>query len=306
MALDYTKKYTNKIAIVGKFNLIHDEEYIAQSFEDLGCTVRRISQSLDWNDIANALVAFKPDLLLFSKWNWHPNLDKILQKLRREDTKIASWVFDLYFGYHREYQVRNAKFFNGVDMVFSTDGGHNGEWARYGIKHTLLRQGIYHKECFIVPEEEKEHDVIFIGSDNPVFPERKELMELISYKYKNFKWYGKKDTCEVRSTDLNDLFAKTKVVIGDSYPSQNYWSNRVVETLGRGGFLIHRDVAGIKKEYPDLVTYNGTPQDLLKKIDYYLCNDSQRKKIIKKNFDIVKNNYTSIHRCEEILKWLNQ
>lgn len=90
-------------------------------------------------------------------------------------------------------------------------------------------------------------------------------------------------------------------MIGDSVYSPNYWSNRVVETLGRGGFLIHREVEGLSKEYPDLVTYEkDNYEDLKNKIKFYLLNYDKRYEIIQKNFDWVKNNYTIEHKIKEL------
>ena len=132
-----------------------------------------------------------------------------------------------------------------------------------------------------------------------------ERLEQLAKMY-NFKWFGRKNTDELRGENLNEIYAKTKIVVGDSVYSPYYWSNRVVETLGRGGFLIHRDVPGIKEEYPDLVTYDGTMEDLLKKIDYYLSHEEERQEIIRKNFEHVRDHYTMDKKCEELITWLNQ
>jgi spore maturation protein CgeB len=121
----------------------------------------------------------------------------------------------------------------------------------------------------------------------------------------NLTWIGKNDANEMRGTALNYLYAKTKVVVGDSVISPNYWSNRVVETLGRGGFLIHKEVEGIKEEYPYLVTYTDYG-DLKAKITYYLAHDDERMEIIKKNYEWVLNNYTCDKKCAELIKLYEQ
>jgi spore maturation protein CgeB len=146
----------------------------------------------------------------------------------------------------------------------------------------------------------KEYDLVFIGSDNPSNKERNAILSSLEKDF-NITWFGKKDTNEIRSTKLNELFSKTKIVVGDSVYSPHYWSNRIVETLGRGGFLIHKDVEGLKEEYPHLITYTDY-EDLKSKITYYLEHDIAREEIVKKNFEWVRDNYTCDKKCAEVVK----
>lgn len=244
----------------------------------------------------------RPNIVLFAKYNWKQELDETFETLRRGGTKLVCWMFDLYFGYQREWQVKNFKMFK-ADYVFSTDGGHRDKWKEYGVNHYCVRQGIIPSECYIAKTNRPpEYDVVFVGSNNPLFPERKRINDEIAKDFK-FKWFGSFNSNEVRGIALNELYANTKVVIGDSFYSPHYWSNRVVETLGRGGFLIHQEVEGIKEEYPYLVTYKrGDIEDLKAKIRYYIEHDDERRQIIQKNLDWVKENYTVTKKVEEILK----
>lgn len=283
------------IAFVGKFQNLHDEEYIARSFEMLGHQVTRISQALSPPNIEEMIASKDHDIVLFTKWNYHNYLERILS----EHTTVC-WVFDLFFDYVREKYVPNLNYFR-ADYVFSTDGGHEEKWKKYGINHKCIRQGIYREECYLSTVDNYEYEVVFVGSQNIHFTKRNKLMEKLEDRY-NFHWFGRNNTEEIRGKDLNDLYAETKVVVGDSVYSPHYWSNRVVETLGRGGFLIHQDVPGLKEEYPYLVTYErGNQQDLFDKIDYYLENDAERKEIVLKNFKWVRDNYTMEKKCAKLL-----
>ena len=290
-----------RITIIGKFKRLHDEEYIARSFESLGHEVQRIEQGHNWTTIAAEMNKFRPEVLLYSKWECPRELRSTLVTL---NPKKVSWIFDLYFNYPREWQVDTRWFFKASDVVFSTDGRHGPQWTQKGIKHFCVRQGIYKPECWYRIDEPK-YDVVFVGCDNPLYKERRVTMEKLAEKY-NFEWFGRRDTNEMRGEQLNELYAKSKIIVGDSVYSPYYWSNRVVETLGRGGFLIHRDVPGLKEEYPDLVTYDGTFEDLTKKIDYYLEHEDERREIIRKNFEHVRDHYTMDKKCNELITWLNQ
>jgi hypothetical protein len=294
-----------KIFFIGKFVKMYDEEYIARSFEFLGHEVLRCEQSTQPNDIGNAIDKFKPDIVLYTKWERPPVLDKLFEIHQRRGMTTVCWLFDLYWGYPREYQIQTKKFFKS-DFVFTTDGGHDLEWKMANVNHRTVRQGIYKNECYMLPVDNYVNNVVFVGSENPMYQERTNTILLLQELFTKFKWVGRHDTDETRSTSLNELYAETKIVVGDSYPSPRYWSNRVVETLGRGGFLIHRDVEGIKKEYPHLVTYNGTIGDLKNKIKYYLEHDKEREEIRQMNFQWVKDRYTMDKKCEELINHVNQ
>lgn len=286
------------IAFIGKFSNLHDEEYIARSFEMLGHQVKRIPQNTSVQDTEQVLLSSKPDILLYCKWEQSKELDKTIDALKRAGMKTVCWVFDIYFGYTRENFLKTKSYFKS-DYVFTTDGGHDQEFRELGINHKCLRQGIYAEECKLLPFQPIEHEIVFVGSDNPIYPERSNLVKELGAH-----WVGKRDTNEARGMALNELYASTRVVIGDSWYSPHYWSNRIVETLGRGGFLIHRDVPGLKEEYPDLVTYDGTIEDLKKKIEFYKKNEYGRREVIHRNFEWVKNNYTMDKKCKELCEYI--
>ena len=183
--------------------------------------------------------------------------------------------------------------------MFTSDGGHEERWKEVGIDHKCIRQGIHEPECYR-EDAEKEYDVVFVGTFNMNNKERNDMLDKIDKDF-DFHWFGKDNQDEVRGPKLNRLYGKTKVVVGDSVYTPNYWSNRVVETLGRGGFLIHQDVPGLKEAFPYLVTYErGNYDDLKTKIGHYLQNPKEREEIINKNLEWVKNNHTCKHRCQEL------
>ena len=86
----------------------------------------------------------------------------------------------------------------------------------------------------------------------------------------------------IRNHDLNRLYASVKVCVGDSlcpgFNHPRYWSDRLPETIGRGGFIIHPRIEGIEEEYGGRVELFGfNDWDTLKlKIDYYLASEDER------------------------------
>lgn len=289
-----------RIAIIGKFKLLHDEEYIARSFESLGHEVLRVNERLLTHQICGSIDDFNPDIVIWTKLMV---TEAHLVRQHMEKYTSVCWVFDLYWGYEREYRLTTHPAFT-ADYVFTTDGGNQDRFEQAGINHRCVRQGIYKEEAILYPRTPSDK-VIFVGSDNALHPGRFKQNSFVDGRF-NYKRYGHRDTNEVRGLDLNKLFAESAVVIGDSVYSPHYWSNRVVETLGRGGFLIHQEVEGLKEEYPHLVTYErGNFEDLADKITYYLNHEDERVDIIQKNFEWVRDNYTMDKKCQELLNYIS-
>lgn len=292
-----------KIAIIGRFQKMYDEEYIARSFEALGHTILRLPDNYGLRPIVARIKEFKPNLVMFTKLEVPEDGLLFIKTMREMGIKTVCWLFDLYWGYPREHRIRSQACFR-ADRVFTTDGGHQDKWEGIGINHQVVRQGIYKEECFL-EKLDNPHGVVFVGSENPIYPKRFKTIDFIKKSYPDFRWYGRKLTDEMRGTNLNKLYATAKIVVGDSVYSPYYWSNRVVETLGRGGFLIHQDVPGLKEQYPNLVTYEkDNLVELRKKIDYYLSHETERLEIIQKNFEHVEKKYTMEKKCSELLNKL--
>jgi hypothetical protein len=106
----------------------------------------------------------------------------------------------------------------------------------------------------------------------------------------------------IRGHELNDVYASAKVVVGDCIFAGTpfYWSDRVAETIGRRGFLIHPYVQGL--EYLQIPKYK--PQDLndLKElIDLWLPVDEERQNVLSQAVSVIQKKDTWTIRMQEIL-----
>jgi spore maturation protein CgeB len=115
----------------------------------------------------------------------------------------------------------------------------------------------------------------------------------------------------VRGEALNRLYADSKIVIGDTLNlpgNEYYWSDRVYETLGRGGFLIHPYIKGLTEEFTDkehLVFYEyGNFDQLAELIEYYLRGNHQeeRERIRQNGHQLVKDHCTYTQRLNQVLE----
>lgn len=157
------------------------------------------------------------------------------------------------------------------------------------------------------------YPVVFVGSKgyHPEFPYRLRLLLWLERTYgEEFTQFGGGGVGNVRGHDLNRVYASTKVVVGDTlclgfdYP--DYFSDRVFETTGRGGFIIHPRIRGIERcfvEDEEIVLYTyGDFDELQEKIDYYLEHDEERERIRLAGHERTKRDHTYTERWTTILE----
>lgn len=299
------------IIYFGDFKRPYDTElYIAKALKELGyeviCKQEDMMLITDIENLMKDIRAVNPILVLFSKGKPMGKSFEFIEQMKKEGFNTACWLFDLYFDLpiDRGAGLRSKIAPFNCETIFSTDGGHDKEFAETGIKKITLRQGIYEPEA-ILYDRKKTHDIIFVGND--VFKTRVKLLKALEGHYgSQFERFGHVPGKQVRNLPLNELYASTKIVVGDSQPSPKYWSNRIYETLGRGGFLLHPKVEGLDDEFIDGVHYVSYDRDdmngLIEKIDYYLKHDDEREKIRRAGFEYCKAHYTYKDRCKELMK----
>lgn len=291
-----------KILYIARFNNLWNQEQIAQSFEYLGHKVVRVEDTTPIPEIIGDIEREMPDLVLWAKLSVRGDPTPIFKRLKELSIPSSSWTFDLYFGYYREEDIPHYNFLK-ADYVFTTDGGNDNNWKEKCINHKTVRQGIFHKEAFM-EESKKDVDILFVGRENPYYSYRQKMLKAVSEKY-DLMWIGRYNTNEIRGIKLNSLYGRSKIVIGDSVYSPHYWSNRLYETIGRGGFTIFPNIEGIEQEFENgkhfILYENGNIDDLLEKIEYYLKHDEEREKIRKQGFEFCKENYPYYKRCKQLL-----
>ncbi len=299
----------NKVLYLGNFFADYlTETHMANSLEELGIEVVRINEK-NCNEKKVRESAEGCDTVFYQRTFGMPfDFTKL-------GIRSVSYTLDLYFGLSREVGISGNPFWK-ADYVFTVDGGHEETFEKRGIKHHYLPAGVYGKECTVGTfREEFACDVAFVGTYHYLkeWPYRRQLIDYLEKTYgSRFKLFGdvisNKDPghkVKVFSNDLNDVYASAKVVVCDSINSPHYWSNRIYETLGRGGFAIHPKIEGLDKEFQygvHFVPYDyGDFEGLRQKIDYYLAHDAEREKIRKQGQEYVKNHKTFVQRAQQMI-----
>jgi len=302
-----------RIGYIGNFGVsFSTESHIAATLEEMGNKVTRLQENqVTAEEVQRRLGEF--EMILWTKTgDWFKgDAMEMLRLARGRGIPTVGFHLDLFAPIARNGEAATPPW-GRMDYVFTADGGSDEFWKRLGIRHVWSPPGVYGAECYMANVPIR-RDVLFVGQYryHPEWKYRPELIDWLKGTYgERFHHFGHSHETTVRGHDLNRLYASSKVVVGDSlclnFDHPYYWSDRVPETLGRGGFLIMPEIEGLRDWFTEdeLVTYRfGDFDGLKEKIDYYLTHDKEREKIRKAGHEAVKRHSTYHHRMEAML-WM--
>lgn len=309
-----------RIAFYGNFSVSYSSEtHHAASLEALGHEVVRL-QEPKCGATQIVAEASRSDMFVWIHTHgWDtPGMNQALKRIKTAGVPVVAYHLDLYMGLRRWKQYERDPYLREIDHFFTVDR-LMADWLNENTAVTghYLPAAVFGPECYLAETDHPQgNDVIFVGSKgyHPEWPYRPKLIDWLrdTYGPRFTHVGGDGDTGTVRGHDLNRIYASSKVVVGDTlclnfdYP--DYWSDRVYETLGRGGFLIHPCIKGMERTFKherDLVFYEYGDFDALQyQIDKYLDDpDWQpiRERIRRNGHELVKGSETYAHRWQTIL-----
>lgn len=306
-----------KFVLYGNFSVDYcSEVHHAKSLEALGHEVIRLQETTITTEQVLA-EALKSDGLIWIHSHGFINkgmsMGLVLDKLREADIPSIAYHLDLYMGIERWKEYETSPYMH-VDWFFTVDKLMADYFNRNTtVKGRYLQAGVFDKECVMYEPEPVDYDVIFVGSKgyHHEWQWRPQLINWLQETYGSRFLHvgGDGATGTVRGVELNHIYANAKVAVGDSlclnfnYPY--YWSDRVYETLGRGGFMIHPYILGIEKQFVDgahIKYFTFGNFDLLKSmIDYYIENTEERERIRLGGHKLVSEHYTYKNRWQQII-----
>jgi Glycosyl transferases group 1 len=313
-------KKIKTIAFLGNFGVDYcSEVHYKKTLEAMGYKVIPLQESkATYIDITRVLP--ESDMFFWVHthgWNT-PKIEEALKVCR--DLKIPSvgYHLDLWLGIQREKDLETDPYWK-IDYFFSVDQlmvdllNSKPEMP----KAFFLPAGVFGPECYLGEKKEQyAHDVIFVGSRgyHPEWPYRAELITWLEATYgSRFAQYGGGGRGTIRGEELNNLYASAKVVVGDTlckgflYPE--YLSDRIFETTGRGGFLIHPFISGMERHFclvgdsKEVVPYEFNNFENLKySIDYYIQNNDEREAIRLRGHERTKKDHTYTSRLKYLIE----
>lgn len=270
------------IAYIGNFQPQHStENHVAETLRRMGHHVHQFQEDdpATWRIGAMpGSMPTGPHLVLWTRTgSLTPPPDvsqRLLDELARVGCPSAGFHLDRWWGLNREGQVHESPFFR-CDLVATADGGHDQQWLDAGVNHMWLPPAVAEFECgWGSYRPNMASQVAFVGSwqhYHDEWPWRRRLVRLLEQRYglRGFRAWPQPGHEAVRGAALRDLYASSTVVVGDSClagDATRYWSDRIPETLGRGGLLVHPSVTGLDLWYEPVETDelgHHTPGDLV-------------------------------------------
>lgn len=251
----HQERRPRRIAYIGNFQPPHStENHVAETLRRMGHDVLPLQEDSrpTWDPTPTDV-----DLVM---WTRTGSLTPpaavataMLERCRQAGVPTVGFHLDRWWGLSRESLVYESPFFQ-CDLVCTADGGHDEDWRGAGVEHLWLPPAVAEFECGWGRRDPRmASEVAFVGSwdgYHAEWPWRRRLVRLVSSRYGNqrFRCWPERGGEAIRGERLRNLYASATVVVGDSClagDATRYWSDRIPETLGRGGLLIHPEVHGL-------------------------------------------------------------
>lgn len=309
-----------RIVFVGNHSVSHSSEtHHCNTLESMGHEVIRLQEgAATGNQILDESLGSQALIFVHThKWNTPGlSIDTVFRRLKEAKIPTLTFHLDLWLGLEREKDLHDDPFYKTIGHFFATDK-LMADWFNKNtdVKGHYIPAGVYDKEVYIASEPTPHsNDVIFVGSKryHSEWEYRPHLINWLGDTYRDRFTHAGGDgkTGTIRGDELNRVYSNSKVAIGDTlcigfdYPY--YFSDRLFESTGRGGFTIFPYIKGIEDCFDigkEIITYDfGDFKQLQELIDYYLEHDDEREKIRQAGFERTKRDHTYRQRWEAILK----
>lgn len=228
---------------------------VKDAAERLGWTVAyREAQGAHPDDVVRE--AAQHDIFLWLRANRvDPAGDPWSMVRRIEDFGVATvgLHMDLYWGIENRESLIDPKTnpWFSCQTVYTADGGNAERWIERGIRHVWMPPAMGDGNFGLREIAAGRHirPYVFVGTCSKGIhgEHRQQLLYWAKRKWPaEFKHYGVNN--RIVGEQLNQVYSRARIVLGDSAPGQSYWSDRIPTTMGRGGVLAHPRVAGLAQQ----------------------------------------------------------
>lgn len=299
------------VGYIGNFGPAHStENHVAASFESHGAKVLRLQE--DDERTWELLPHLRCDLVVWTRTWARPT-----GSVDRSDAPLVGYHLDRWWGLDREAQItaHPREAFFDVDLLVTADGGHPLQWEAEGIRHEWLPPAVWGVEASVPGRRSGQYvsPIAFVGSwerYHAEWPWRMELVRWLRVNYnRRVSFWPRPGRRSIRGAELANLYASVQVVVGDSClagGATRYWSDRIPETLGRGGYLIHPHVEGLEEHFTPgvhLDTFTAGDLDELRHvIDRALADDERCRTIAAAGREHVLAHHTYERRVVQLVE----
>lgn len=322
-----------RIAYIGNFRAVHStENEVRKALLALGHDVLEVQEdTCPWVDLFHTIP--RPDVLLwththgFADESKHADCWLMLDRARALGVPTVAYHLDRWWGLERQRQVETEPFFR-CSLVVTADGDPRNPWAEHGINHRWLPPAIGHEEVGRGTFNPRfASDIAFVGGwrgygHSGVWPWRNKLIHHLQSNWgEQLRLWPEPEQPAIRGAALRDLYASVRVVVGDSClagGATHYWSDRLPETIGRGGLLLHPDVEGLDEWWPPV---DRTPPRIgllpwrfdfdLDSVDETIelalaLDEAEHDAITEAGIEHVREHHTYVQRMAQVLAWVEE
>jgi hypothetical protein len=249
------------VAYIGNFIPDHStENHVRTALLSHGHTVVRIQENHpdQWSMLMDKMSEI--DLILWTStraYSLEIGFKRQVQMLaaaKAAGVPTVAYHLDRWAGLDREPDLYSFPYFR-CSLVITADGGP--DWASIGINHAWLPPAVSLPETELGTfDATYTSEITFVGTWRGYHREwehRAFLIDWLKTTYpRSVRFWPRPGQPAVRGKALRDLYASVKIVVGDSClvgDAHHYWSDRIPETVGRGGFLIHPEVDGLEEHF---------------------------------------------------------
>lgn len=296
------------------------ESHLALSLESLGCTVERLQEGeVRAVDLAERCREFGAQLMIWVQTfglavtgGTGEERHQAIADLRASGIPTLSYHLDKWWDVHdgRADRIPTEAFFR-TDLLATADEG-GGRWQEQGINAVWCPPAVYHGEAVAgKPRPEYQTPIAFVGSwrgyYHPEWTHRADLVNHLQRRWGRETGFWPRSQ-QIRGRVLSDLYASARIIVGDSFMtpgSRAFHSDRIPETLGRQGFLLHPYNDGLEDLYQDGVHLRYWPlgdwAELDRLITYYLHHEDERRRIAAAGHAHVLEHHTYAQRLEWVV-----
>lgn len=247
-----------RVVILGAPRGLHENRWkddIAEAAVALGWEADHLeSREASTDDVVRLCEG--ADLFIWGRTHGHDPIgdaNRMLRDIERNGVPTVGIHMDLYWSIPpREPRVGVEPWWS-CQYVFTADGGNPGLFEDRGVNHFWMPPAMGVRFYGRIPaplnDRMRKLKAVFVGTHaSPVHgAHRQELIQWAKCKYNmGFRLYGRNR--KVYGRQLNHLYASTRFVLGDSAPSDMYWSDRVPITMGRAGVLAYPRTTGLEEQ----------------------------------------------------------
>ena len=251
-------------------------------------------------------VDYKFDLAFFQIQTAGKIYPSTFQKLKEKGIFTLNWSGDVRLQTESWYKR------TGTDLTCFSNMRDVNNLRAAGLKAEYLQIGIDPEVFKRHGEKRTPYDVVFMGNDYGQFPlsqERRNLVAALRNRYKSkFGLFGgyKGSNGNLNGNQLEESKVYNNCKIGINYSHfkiERYTSDRMLRIMASGAMCLSHYYPGIEQEFrigKNIDVYHSI-EEAIKKINYYLSHEEERKRIADAGYDWVHSNYTYQHMVNRII-----